>query len=225
MIRTLPLLAVLLLVCASQADAQGISPFFGMGSAFDSAATNAGCASGNIYDPLAFSQPGPCVPANGMGGVFGIFGVDFMVKPHLGINFNYNFRFAQANYVVSPAADNGFADLPVTVRPAFYDFNAIYQPTSGDKQVVPFVEGGVGGAHLSYYTSQAAGSLFNQSQFFGTTNHFQVHGAVGAKIYIHGDVFLKPQFDIHYVPHLTDEYGRNFVPAFTISIGYTFGRE
>ena len=229
-IRVLPLLGILLLAGVNPAHAQGVSAYFGLGSAFDSAATNAGCASSQIADPLynpsASSLPtAPCVAAHGIGSVFGVFGADFMIKPHLGINGEYSFRFAQAQYVTSPAASNGSgSDIPITVRPAFYDFNAVYQPTSGDKQVVPVIEGGIGGAHLSYYASQAAGNLFTASTFFGTTNHFQVHGAVGAKIYIHGDVFVKPQFDIHYVPHLTDQYGRNFVPAFTISIGYAFGR-
>ena len=36
-----------------------------------------------------------------MGGVFGVFGADFMIKPHLGINAEYSFRFAQANYLPS----------------------------------------------------------------------------------------------------------------------------
>lgn len=222
MIRVLPVAAVLLLACASQALAQSVSPYFGLGSAFNSAATNAGCSSGQIYDPLNSAAAPPCVPADGMGGVFGVFGADFMIKPHLGINGEYNFRFAQAQYATS--TNSGFGNIPFTVRPAFYDFNAIYQPTAGDKQVVPFVEGGIGGAHLSFYTSQAVGALSNASSLFVTTNHFQVHGAVGAKIYVHGDVFVQPQFDIRYVPHLTDQYGRNFVPAFTISIGYAFGR-
>jgi outer membrane protein with beta-barrel domain len=223
-IRMLPLLAVLLLASAGQANAQSFGAYFGLGSAFDSSATNAGCASGQVYDPFNASPGPPCVTANGMGGVFGVFGADFMIKPHLGINGEYSFRFAQAQYATSLAVNNGFADTPITVRPAFYDFNAIYQPTSGDKQIVPVIEGGVGGAHLSYYVSQSAGNLSTSSSLFVTTNHFQVHGAVGVKIYVKSDIFIKPQFDIHYVPHLTDQYGRNFVPAFTISIGYTFGR-
>lgn len=223
--HVLPIAAVLLLACATQTHAQAVSPYFGLGSAFNSAATNSGCPSGQIADPLSISTTPPCVAAHGMGGVFGVFGATFMVNPHLGINGEYNFRFAQAQYVTSPAASNGSGGtIPITVRPEFYDFNAVYQPTAGDKQVVPFIQGGIGGAHLSYYASQSAGSLFTTSQFFGSTNHFQVHGAVGAKVYFHGDVFLQPQLDIRYVLHLNNQYGRSFVPGFTISIGYAFGR-
>ena len=220
-IRTIPVLILLLIAGAKQASAQGFSGYFGVGSAFDSSATNVGCPPGQIYDPLNPSAAPPCVPANSMGGVFGVFGGDFMFTPHLGFNGQYSFRFAQAQYATS--TNSGFGNIPFTVRPAFYDLNAVYEPISGEKAVVPVLEGGIGAAHLSYYSSQTSGALFTTSTIFGTTNHFQVHGGVGTKIYFKGDAFIKPQFDIHYVPNLNQQYGRNFVPEFTVSIGYTFG--
>ncbi|MGA7793503.1 MAG: outer membrane beta-barrel protein [Candidatus Acidiferrales bacterium] len=216
-IRTISLLALFLLAGVRQASAQAVSAYFGLGSAFDSAATSSGCPSQQISDPFGgLIPPASCVPAQTMGGVFGVFGADFMIKPHLGVNGEYSFRFAQANYLPNESFN---------VRPGFYDFNAVYQPTAGDKRVVPVLEGGIGGAKLSFYVSQQAGSIFTQSQFFTSTNHFQVHGAVGVKLYIKSDIFIKPQFDIHYVPNLTDQYGRNTVPEVTVSIGYTFGRQ
>jgi len=215
-IRILPLLVLLLLAGVKQASAQGVSAYFGLGSATDSPGTSPGCASQQISDPFnASGPPASCVPAQSMGGVWGVFGADFMIKPHLGINAEYSFRFAQANY------------LPIeglNVRPGFYDFNAVYQPTSGDKRIVPVLEGGIGGAKLSFYVSQQAG-IFNQSQFFVSSNHFQVHGAVGVKLYVKSDIFIKPQIDVHWVKNMTDQYGRNTVPEYTISIGYTFGRQ
>ena len=222
MIRTVPLLVLLLLAGVTQANAQNFSAYFGMGSAFDSAATTPGCTSGQIGDPFSNSIPPPCVPASDMGGVFGVFGADFMVNSHLGVGGEYSFRFAQANYVTSNALGS---PIVVNVRPNFYDFNAIYQPTSGDQRIVPILEGGIGGAKLSFYANQAPGTAFSSSQFFVASNHFAVHGAVGVKFYVKSDIFIKPQFDIHYVPHLTDQYGRNAVPEVTVSIGYTFGRQ
>jgi len=216
-IRILPLLVLLFLAGVKQAKAQGVSAYFGVGSAFDSPGTSSGCPSQQISDPFSgLTPPTSCVPAQSMGGVFGLLGADFMIKPHLGVNGEYSFRFAQANYLPSES---------LNVRPGFYDFNAVYQPTSGDKRIVPVLEGGIGGAKLSFYVSQSGGTLFNQSQFFVSSNHFQVHGGVGVKLYVKGDMFIKPQFDIHYVPNLTDQYGRNTVPEFMISIGYTFGRQ
>ena len=69
--------------------------------------------------------------------------------------------------------------------------------------------------------SQQAGihSLI-RAQFLVSSNHFQLHGAVGVKLYVKGDIFIKPQFDLHYVPNLTNQYGRNIVPEVTVSIGY-----
>lgn len=216
-IRIIPVLILLLFAGANQANAQGVSTYFGLGTATDSAATNAGCPAQQISDPFnSFGPPASCVAAPTMGGVFGVFGVDYMFTPHLGVNGEYSFRFAQANYLPSEG---------LNVRPGFYDFNAVYQPTSGDRRVVPVLEGGIGGAKMSFYLSQSGGTVFNQSQFFVSSNHFQVHGGVGVKLYVKSDIFIKPQFDIHYVPHLTDQYGRNAVPEFTISVGYTFGRQ
>jgi hypothetical protein len=216
-IRVIPLLVLLLLAGVKQASAQGVSPYFGLGSAWNSAATNPGCPAKQISDPFNPSgPPSSCVAAPTMGGVIGVFGADFMFRPHFGINSEYSFRFAQANYLPSEG---------LKVRPSFYDFNAVYQPTSGDKRIVPVLEGGIGGAKLSFYLSQSAGTLFNQSQFLVSSNHFQVHGAVGVKLYVNSDIFIKPQFDIRWVSNLTDQYGRNTVPEFTISVGYTFGRQ
>ena len=189
--------------------------YFGLGSATDSAATSSGCAAKQVFDDATST----CEPGPTMGGVFGVFGTDFMIKPHFGINGEYSFRFAQADYL--PAA-------ALKVRPTFYDFNAIYQPTSGDKRVVPVLEGGLGGAKLSLYFNQqgcVTSICQNSSQIVATANHFQLHGAVGVKLYVKSDIFIKPQFDIRWVDRMNQQYGRNFVPEYTISIGYTFGRQ
>jgi hypothetical protein len=152
-----------------------------------------------------------------MGGVFGVFGVDFMWKPHLGFNGEYAFRFAQTDYL--PAAG-------LKYRPAFYDFNVVYEPVPG-KRIVPVVEGGIGGARVALYVTQTTsitGITTTFSQPAGlNANHFQVHAALGVKLYVHGNIFVKPQFDFHYVPHLTDQFGRDWVPQYTVSVGYTFG--
>jgi len=50
-----------------------------------------------------------------------------------------------------------------------------------------------------------------------------VHFAAGLKIYVRGNLFIKPQFDLHYARHLTDQFGRNLVPQYSGSVGYTFG--
>jgi hypothetical protein len=133
------------------------------------------------------------------------------------VNGEYAFRFAQADYL--PAAS-------LKYRPGFYDFNAVYEPISGQR-IVPVVYGGIGGARIALYQSQSVsvtGITTNFSYPAGlNANHFQLHGGLGVKLYVKPALFIKPQFDIHYVTHLTDQFGRNWVPEYTVSVGYTFG--
>jgi hypothetical protein len=115
----------------------------------------------------------------------------------------------------------------LNARPSFYDFNAVYQPTTGERRIVPVVEGGIGGSRLSLYFNQAScvtQVCQNSSQVVATSNHFQLHGAVGVKLYVKSDIFIKPQFDLHWVHNLDQQYGSDFVPQYTIAVGYTFGR-
>ncbi len=215
-IRTIPLLFLLFWLHVKPASAQGMSAYFGLGTATDSAATSPGCAPHFILDEL---QPTPtCEPAPTMGGVFGVIGVDFMITQHFGVNVQDAFRFAQASYL--PA-------VGIKARPTFYDFNAIYHPFSAGKRIVPILEGGIGGSKVSlYFTQQTCATVSvcsTQSGFFASANHFQVHGAFGVKLYVTPSVFIKPQVDAHWVRNMNQQYGRNFVPQYTVAVGYTFG--
>jgi hypothetical protein len=197
---------------SNYANAQGLDPYFGLGTGTDSAGTSTGCPPGQLFDNFNTA----CEPAPTIGGVFGIVGLDFMILPHLGVNGEYAFRFAQAPYL--PLGGLNF-------RPAFYDFNVVWAPLGG-KRIVPVVQGGFGGARLALYQTQTVsvtGITTTASTATGSANHFQEHFAVGVKLYITSKIFIKPQFDFHYVPHLTDQFGRDWVPQYTASVGYTFG--
>src|ERR1700722_3815066 len=126
--RTIPMLLVLLFGGVSLASAQGVSAYFGLGSATDK-------SNGQDVDP-PLGDIGPK-----LGGVFGKFGADVMFRPNLGVGGEYTFRFAQANYAPSEG---------VNVRPTFYDFNAIYHPIS-NKKVVPEFQGGIGGGGINIF--------------------------------------------------------------------------
>ncbi|HWF13205.1 MAG TPA: hypothetical protein VG272_05680 [Candidatus Acidoferrales bacterium] len=213
-IRSSAVFVLLLFASVTQAKAQGVSAYFGVGSATDGAATSAGCPSKTVFDEITTQ----CESAPTIGGAFGLIGADFLILPHLGVNAEYSFRFAQANYL--PGAG-------LNARPSFYDFNAVYQPTTGERRIVPVVEGGIGGSRLSLYFNQAScvtQVCQNSSQVVATSNHFQLHGAVGVKLYVKSDIFIKPQFDLHWVHNLDQQYGSDFVPQYTIAVGYTFGR-
>jgi hypothetical protein len=208
------LLSVLLLGSATLVRAQGVSPYFGLGSATNGAGTSARCPAGYLFD----SFTGLCEPGPIIGGLFGVFGADFMFKPHLGINGEYAFRFAQADYL--PAAGLKF-------RPGFYDVNAVWEPGPG-KRIAPFLEGGIGSARVALYiTQQCTITGINCTATYPAGfngNHFQVHAGLGLKLYIQRSLFIKPQVDFHYVIHLTDQFGSDWVPQYTASVGYTFGK-
>jgi Outer membrane protein beta-barrel domain len=206
MMRTVPLLALLLFGGVQLASAQGVSAYFGLGSA--TASANKG-----INDfANGFNDVGPS-----MGGVFGKFGADFFIKPHLGIGGEYTFRFAQMTY---------FSQEGLNARPTFYDFNAIWHPSTNSR-IVPEIQGGLGGADIKFYvTGQSCvtnNSCKTQSQFLQSSNHFQLHFGVGVRLYVRGNLYVRPQFDIHWVHNLTDEFGRNWVPEYGAAVGYTFG--
>ncbi len=210
---TILLLSTLLLGSVNDARAQSLSPYFGLGTGTNSAGTSTGCPPGQLFDGINSA----CEPAPTIGGLFGIFGADFMILPHLGVNGEYAFRFAQAPYL--PLAGLKF-------RPAFYDFNVVWEPFS-ILRIVPVVEGGFGVARVALYQTQTTtvtGITGTTSFGAGSAYHFQEHVGVGAKLYILSGFFIKPQFDFHYVPHLTQQFGRNWVPQYTASVGYTFGR-
>jgi hypothetical protein len=55
-----------------------------------------------------------------------------------------------------------------------------------------------------------------------STNHFQVHGGVGVEIYLTDHIFVRPQFDVHYVRNLT-QFGSNLVKTEMVWLGYSWG--
>jgi hypothetical protein len=207
------LLCLLLWGTRNLARAQNVSPFFGLGIARDSQGTSAkeGCPTGQLFDGVV------CETAPKMDGLFGVFGVDFMFKKHLGVSGEYAFRFKRAPFLPGDG---------LTMRPAFYDLNALWQPASG-RRLIPFLEAGVGIVKISEFLDPAASitGVTSTSGFSAGSdrNHFQFHAAAGAKLYVHGNIFVKPQFDLHYAAHLTDQFGRNTIIQFMGSVGYTFG--
>jgi hypothetical protein len=203
--RSFPVLLVLVLASVTPSKAQGLNVFFGAGTATDS-------SNGQSYDVLnggCYTGDPTCLPAPKMTGAFGVFGAQFMLNSHLGIDGEYSFRFSQCDY-----AGLGY-------RPTFYDFNAVYQPIGRWSRVIPVLEAGIGGATVHYYYNSQVGPS-NVTEPLVNSNHFQLHGAVGVRIYVTNHAFIRPQVDLRYIPNYVD-FGSNFVPEYTVAIGYTFG--
>jgi hypothetical protein len=214
-LRTILLLSAILLGSATLVRAQGISisPYVGLGSARDPVGTDTadGCTSGQIFDGL-ICQSGPSV-----GGLFGELGVDFMFKKHLGVNGEYALHLSQSPYLPSDG---------LNMRPSFYDINALWQPFSSQR-LVPFLEGGVGGAKVNLYFNAANSTIGLTTPPSLPTGmsptYFQLHAAFGMKFYVRGHLFVRPEFGLHYTPRLNHQFARNLVIEYIISAGYTFG--
>lgn len=179
------------------------------GSGIDSA------ASSNAFGACSPASGGPlCQKTPGLGGFFLGLGGDLMFQKHFGVGAEVNLQPAKLDYG------------PLQYRQTFYDFNGIYAPVN-EKRVKLEVQGGIGGAKtgFSFLQNSCVGTAVcsNSSLPVGNSNHFQVHAGVGVQFYLTEHLFIRPQFDLHYVPNLTQQFGSNAVPEGTIWVGYSFG--
>ena len=220
----LPLLFVLF-CCIQFAAAQSAFDLnVGVGAVQDKAASGQVdqnlnlCTTGDLY--------GPCVSTPALSGVTIGFGGDLMLWKRFGIGAQVAFQPAKETYVNlnASAAANGLNSLAVTSRMTLFDVNGIFEPVN-TKKVALKLEGGIGGANLKFYEAGSSSSVLgsqNSSQYISSANHFQVHGGVGVQIYVTDHIFIRPQFDVHYVRNLT-EFGSSVVTSETVWLGYDWG--
>ena len=208
----------LLVLCTPWASAQSsVDVNVGFGTAHVSA------NSGGIDNASSANAFGSCVPGTGdtfcqalptLSGFFLGFGGDIMLKKHYGFGADASLQPARSDYG------------PLQYRQIFYDFDGINVPLS-EKRYALRLLGGIGGARTSfaYSATSCVGTAVctSQTQAVGNTSHFQVHVGAGVSIYLTEHVFIRPQFDFHYVPSLNQQFGSNLVPQGTIWIGYTSG--
>ena len=165
-----------------------------------------------------------CTPTSGIGstcpatpalsGFFMGFGGSIMLNKHLGFGGEATLQPRKQDYA-------GFQS-----RQIFYDINGIYAPVN-EKKVLVRLEGGIGGAttSFSYTASSCVGTAVcqTQSQAVGSAKHFQIHAGVGVQLFMTEHLFIRPQFDIHYVPNFTNQFGGSMAPGAMIWIGYSMG--
>ncbi|MGA9627795.1 MAG: outer membrane beta-barrel protein [Bryobacteraceae bacterium] len=222
--RYLPLLFVLFSCIPFAAAQSAFDLNVGVGAVQDKAASGQvdqelnPCTTGDLY--------GPCVSTPALSGATIGFGGDLMLWKKFGVGAEVAFQPAKETFVNlnASAASAGVNALAVTSRMTLFDFNGIYEPVNA-KKVALKLEGGIGDANLKFYESASSSSVLgsqNSSQYFGSANHFQVHGGVGVQIYVTDHVFIRPQFDVHYVRNLT-QFGSNVVTSETVWLGYDWG--
>jgi hypothetical protein len=196
------ILAVSPLVMAQTPQA---NVYFGLGTATDS-------SSGQAIDPLGI---GVFSNTPKMTGLFGTVGGGLMLTNHFGAGAQFSWRTGAGNYA------------GVNYRPLFYDFNGIWQPVKS-KRVVPEVQAGIGGASVRF---SASSSQCDQLVGCSTVNlgsesssHFQTHFGAAARLYVTPRIFVRPAVDVHWVNNLF-QFGSNWVPEYTLGVGYSFGGE
>ena len=222
--RYLPLLSVLL-CCIPFASAQSAFDLnLGFGAIQDKANPNQVDQNLNIC-PNSAEAP-PCVSTPALSGFTMGFGGDLMLWKKFGIGGEVALQPGKQTYVNlnGSAAANGLTALSIQSRMTMFDFNGIFQPIS-TKKVALKLEGGVGAANLKFYEAGSSSSVLgnqNSSQYIQSANHLNVHGGVGVEIFVTDHIFIRPQFDIHYVPNLT-QFGSKIVTSEMVWIGYSFG--
>lgn len=189
----------------------GLDVYFGVGTMTDS-------SNGTSIDTFNTGNVGPANTAGyyntpKLTGAFGKVGADFMFTPHFGAGGEADFRFSQGDYA------------GLNYRPTFYDFYGIWQPVHRGRVVPEFVVG-LGAANLKYYYPSSYCDAFagcsSSNTYLESSNHFQVHMGFGVSIYATQHVFFRPQVDAHYVNNLY-QFGSNWVPEYSVSVGYRFG--
>jgi hypothetical protein len=205
----LPLLFCPVLVHAQSA----VDVNVGFGSAFDSA------KSGSGIDNVTFLSCAPgsavtCQSTPSLSGFFLGFGGDVMFRQHFGAGAEVSFQPTHQNYG------------PLKYRQTFVDVNGIYEPLITKRAIVQ-LQGGVGSASTGFIFSQSGcvgtAVCTNSVSSLGSSTHFQVHFGAGVQIPIKDHFFVRPQFDLHYVPNLTNQFGSNVVPEVMVSVGYHLG--
>jgi len=155
-----------------------------------------------------------CQATPKLNGFFLGFGGDIMFRQHFGVGAEVNFQPTHQDYG------------PFQYRQTFVDVNGIYEPLITKRAIVQ-LQGGIGSASTGFTFSQSGcvgtAVCSTSTQAVGSSTHFQVHVGAGLQIALTDHFFVRPQFDLHYVPNFTDQFGRNVVPAATIAVGYHFG--
>ena len=157
---------------------------------------------------------GTCLLTPALSGFFMGFGGDIMLNKHVGFGGEASLQPKKQDYA-------GFQS-----RQIFYDVNGIYAPVN-QKKVMVRLEGGIGGAttSFSYTASSCVGTAVcqTQSQAVGSAKHFQIHAGLGVQLYVTEHIFIRPQFDLHYVPNFTNQFGSSMAPGAMVFIGYSLG--
>jgi hypothetical protein len=195
------LLAVGLFTSRQLIRAQEVDGFIGIGTAQ---------ASSNGQQIDTFND-GTLHPTPSLGGAFADYGFNVFFSRHVGFGWNGAWKFSSADY-------GG-----LQYRASFHAFDVIVEPAPiRTKRVSPEIRAGIGFVSAHFDFNDPA----NCAQVPGCpTSHFFVgHTAAAARLYFTNHIFVRPAVDVNYVYHFY-LFGSHWVPRYSMSVGYSFGRE
>jgi outer membrane protein with beta-barrel domain len=197
---TVVILCVGVVMPVQMVRAQEVAAYFGLGSAYDS-------SNGNQIDTFG---DGTLHKTPHLIGLFAELGASVFFNKHVGVGAELAWRPSEGDYA------------GLLYRPSFASFDAIYRPSMGStKRFVPELRGGIGWARVRYdFNDQGS---CDQVPGCPDTTHFQVHMGAATRWYVSDHLYLRPALDVHYVHNLF-EFGSNWVPRYSVGIGYSFGR-
>jgi hypothetical protein len=186
--------------CLSPLRTQQVDVYLGFGTARDS-------SNGQSFNTQG---SGKLYPAPSMGGVFPDFGISVFLKGNLGVGWTASWR-----------GSHDYAGLQY--RAAFHTFDAIYQPARlRIKRSEPELRAGLGLASIHYDLGDQ-GSC-DAVPGCPSSHYFVGHAAAAARLYMTDHIFLRPAVDVQYVKAFLP-FGSNWVPRYSVSFGYSFGKE
>ena len=193
--------ALMLACIVKPARAQEVAAYLGFGGAYDG---SNGAQIETFGDGTLYKTPS-------LGGVFGHLGAAAFITKHVGVGAELAWKASQSSYA------------GIDYRPTLYSFDAIFRiPMVHKPRFVSEFHAGIGGATLRFNPVDDASCA--QVPGCPSSHKFQEHLAAAPRWYFTGHFFLRPAFDLHHVHNLS-EFGSNWVPQYSVGIGYSVGRK
>jgi hypothetical protein len=172
---------------------------FGVGTVTATSAANAGSG----YTPQSVG-----------GGAFLAFSGDFLFKKNFGVNGEIAWRASQNTYTF-------LTEQPF--RPIFYDFNGIWVPKLS-KHASAELMAGIGAQSVRFYQPFITCSGFSGCTNYTSTNNFMGHFGGGVRLYVWGNLFVRPEAH-YYLIHNNTQFSGPWAARYGASLGYSFGGE
>ena len=187
-------------VSASAIWAQQVDAYLGVSTARDG---SAGQSIETFSDGTLYSTPS-------LGGVYTDFGATVFFSRQFGVGWDASWR-----------SDHDYAGLQF--RPKFNSFDAVFQPARlRTERIVPEFRAGLGFASVNFdYDDPVSCS---QVPGCPSSHHFLGDAGVAARLYVTHHIFVRPAVNVQYVKNFY-LFGSNWVPRYSVSVGYSFGRE